>query len=86
MVRGIELSLTRLGTVLAWLMIGLAVLATSVLVLRYGFGVGSIALQDAVIYLNALLVLLGISVTLTRMCESMFGHHVGKIKHVRLSI
>jgi TRAP-type mannitol/chloroaromatic compound transport system permease small subunit len=65
MVRGIELSLRRLGTVLAWLMIGLAVLATSVLVLRYGFGVGSIALQDAVLYLNALLVLLGISVTLT---------------------
>jgi TRAP-type mannitol/chloroaromatic compound transport system permease small subunit len=46
-------------------MLGLAVLATSVLVLRYGFGVGSTALQDTVLYLNALLVLLGISVTLT---------------------
>jgi TRAP-type mannitol/chloroaromatic compound transport system permease small subunit len=44
--------------------LGLAVLATSVLVLRYGFGVGSTALQDTVLYLNALLVLLGISVTL----------------------
>jgi TRAP-type mannitol/chloroaromatic compound transport system permease small subunit len=46
-------------------MLGLAVLASSVLVLRYGFGIGSSALQDAVLYLNALLVLLGISVTLT---------------------
>lgn len=65
MVRVIESSLTRLGVVLAWLMLGLAVLASSVLVLRYGFGVGSSALQDAVLYLNALLVLLGISITLT---------------------
>ena len=65
MVRVIEHSLTRLGAVLAWLMIGLAVLATSVLVLRYGFGVGSVALQDSVLYLNATLIMLGISVTLT---------------------
>lgn len=65
MVRVIESSLTRLGVVLAWLMLGLALLASSVLVLRYGFGVGSSALQDAVLYLNALLVLLGLSVTLT---------------------
>jgi len=64
-VRVIESGLTRLGVVLAWLMLGLAVLASSVLVLRYGFGVGSSALQDAVLYLNALLVLLGLSVTLT---------------------
>jgi TRAP-type mannitol/chloroaromatic compound transport system permease small subunit len=59
-----ESAFTRLGVVLAWLMIGLALLATSVLVLRYGFGIGSVALQDVVVYLNALLVLMGISVTL----------------------
>jgi len=64
-VRVIESGLTRLGVVLSWLMLGLAVLASSVLVLRYGFDIGSTALQDAVLYLNALLVLLGISVTLT---------------------
>jgi TRAP-type mannitol/chloroaromatic compound transport system permease small subunit len=63
--RWIENSINRLGVVLAWLMLGLALLAVSVLVLRYGFGIGSVALQDMVIYLNSLLVLLGISVTLT---------------------
>lgn len=61
----IEQLMSRLGGLLAWLMIGLVVLAVSVLVLRYGFGVGSIALQDMVVYLNSLLVLLGLSVTLT---------------------
>lgn len=53
-----------LGQVLAWGMIVLAVLATGVLVLRYAFGVGSVALQDAVLYVHAVLVLLGLSVTL----------------------
>jgi len=63
--RLIESGLTRLGVLLAWLMLGLAVLASSVLVLRYGFGIGSTRLQESVTYLNALLVLLGISITLT---------------------
>jgi TRAP-type mannitol/chloroaromatic compound transport system permease small subunit len=63
-VNWIEQGISRLGQVLAWLMIGLAVLAVSVLVLRYGFGVGSIVLQELVLYLNSLLVLLGLSVTL----------------------
>jgi len=61
----IERLFRYLGIVLAWLMIGLAVLAVSVLILRYGFGVGSVALQDMVVYLNSLLVLLGVSVALT---------------------
>jgi len=60
----IESGFARLSVVLAWLMIGLAVLATGVLVLRYAFNLGSIALQDAILYLNAFLVMLGISVTL----------------------
>lgn len=64
MIRVIESGLSAIGALLAWLMIALAVLATSVLVLRYGFGIGSVALQDAVIYLNALLVMLGLAVTL----------------------
>lgn len=64
MVRLIERAFDGLAVLLAWLMIGLAVLATSVLVLRYGFGVSTTAVQDAVIYLNAGLVMLGLSVTL----------------------
>ncbi len=64
MVRTIERAFDGLAVLLAWLMIGLAVLATSVLVLRYGFGVSTTAVQDAVIYLNAGLVMLGLSVTL----------------------
>ena len=64
MVRVIERAFDGLASLLAWLMIGLAVLATSVLVLRYGFGISTTAVQDAVIYLNAALVMLGLSVTL----------------------
>ncbi len=64
MVRVIERAFDGLATLLAWLMVGLAVLATSVLVLRYGFGLSTTAVQDAVIYLNAGLVMLGLSVTL----------------------
>lgn len=64
MVRLIERAFDGLAVLLAWLMIGLAVLATSVLVLRYGFGLSTTAVQDAVIYLNAGLVMLGLSVTL----------------------
>lgn len=64
MVRLIERVFEGLATLLAWLMIGLAVLATSVLVLRYGLGISTTAVQDAVIYLNAALVMLGLSVTL----------------------
>lgn len=64
MIRQIEYVMQRLAGVLAWLMLALALLAASVLVLRYGFGVGSTALQELVIYLNAFLVMLGLSVTL----------------------
>lgn len=64
MVRVIERAFEGLATLLAWLMIGLAVLASSVLVLRYGLGFSTTAVQDAVIYLNAGLVMLGLSVTL----------------------
>jgi TRAP-type mannitol/chloroaromatic compound transport system permease small subunit len=60
----IELAMMRLGAGLAWLILGLALLSSAVLVLRYGFGIGSVALQESVLYLNAILVLLGISVTL----------------------
>lgn len=63
-IKRIEQGFAQLGVLLAWLMIALAALAASVLVLRYAFGIGSIAIQDAVIYLNALLVMLGLSVTL----------------------
>ena len=64
MVRVIERAFDGLAILLSWLMIGLAVLATSVLVLRYGLGISTTAVQDAVIYLNAALVMLGLSVTL----------------------
>lgn len=64
MVGVIERAFDGLAILLAWLMIGLAGLATSVLVLRYGFGFSTTAVQDAVIYLNAALVMLGLSVTL----------------------
>lgn len=47
------------GRCLAWLAGAMALLTSAVVLLRYGFGVGSIAAQEAVTYLHATLFMLG---------------------------
>ncbi|MEZ5503019.1 MAG: TRAP transporter small permease subunit [Halioglobus sp.] len=49
----------RCGRVLAWLVLGMALLTTLVVVLRYGFDIGSIATQESVIYMHGSVFLLG---------------------------
>lgn len=53
-----------LGRAVAWLALLLVLLVAMIVVLRYGFQVGSIALQELVMYLNALLFSLGAAYTL----------------------
>jgi TRAP-type mannitol/chloroaromatic compound transport system permease small subunit len=47
------------GRTLAWLTLGMALLTGLIVVLRYGFGIGSIPAQEAVIYMHGSLFLLG---------------------------
>jgi TRAP-type mannitol/chloroaromatic compound transport system permease small subunit len=49
----------RCGRLLAWLALGMALLTTLIVVLRYGFNIGSIAAQESVIYMHGALFLLG---------------------------
>lgn len=54
----------RTGHAIAWLTIGTVLLTFSVVVLRYGFDSGSIAMQETVSYLHAALFMLGAAYTL----------------------
>lgn len=53
-----------LGHIVAWGMLSLIILAALVVILRYGFNVGSVALQEAVLYNHAILFMLGMGYTL----------------------
>lgn len=54
----------NLGHFVAWGMLSLVLLAALVVVLRYGFDYGSIALQEAVLYNHAILFMMGMGYTL----------------------
>jgi len=47
------------GRLLAWLVVAMALLTTVVVVMRYGFNVGSMMGQEAVIYMHGSLFMLG---------------------------
>ena len=53
-----------LGRTVAWLTLAMAVLTFAVVIMRYFLGAGSIALQESVTYLHALVFLLGAGYTL----------------------
>lgn len=52
------------GRYIAWLLVAMVLLQVLVVLLRYGFNVGSIALQESVTYLHAIAFLLGTAYTL----------------------
>ena len=54
----------RIGNAVAWLSIAMVLVTFIVVVLRYGFDTGAIPLQESVVYMHALLFLLGLSYTL----------------------
>lgn len=47
------------GRLLAWLLLCMATLTTLVVVMRYGFSIGSIPTQEAVVYMHGCVFLLG---------------------------
>ena len=52
------------GRVLAWSVLAMALLTSTVVILRYGFATGSIALQEAITYLHGCLFMLGVAYAL----------------------
>ncbi len=52
------------GRILAWLSLAMAALTALIVFLRYGFSIGSIAAQEAVIYMHGTLFMLGAAYTL----------------------
>ncbi len=62
------------GHAVSWLSLALVVLSMLVVVLRYGFDIGSIGLQETVMYLHGALFMLGLGYTLA--CD----------EHVRVDI
>ncbi len=56
----------RSGRALSWLTLVLAAVTCLVVVLRYGFGWGSVAMQESISYLHATVFMLGAAFTLRR--------------------
>ena len=55
----IDIFTERSGRLLAWLVLAMALITTIVVVMRYGFNVGSIMAQEAVTYMHGTLFMLG---------------------------
>jgi len=63
-VRTIDHFTDACGRLLAWLLLAMALLTTTVVVLRYGFNSGTIMGQEAIIYLHGCAFMLGAAYTL----------------------
>ncbi len=61
---GLDLLADLTGRGLAWLTLGMVVLQFSLVVLRYVFGIGSIFMQEAMIYMHATLFMAAAAYTL----------------------
>lgn len=53
----------KTGKAIAWLTLIMVLLSFTVVVLRYGFNIGSIAMQESVLYLHAMVFMLGAAYT-----------------------
>ena len=54
----------RLGHIFAWLTLAMVLVMAVIVVLRYAFQIGSISLQESIIYINALIFTFGVAYTL----------------------
>ncbi len=70
----------RLGQAIAWLTLAMVVVTFLIVVLRYVFNLGWIAMQESVVYMHALVFMLGAAYTLGRQ-----GHVRVDIVYRRLS-
>ena len=60
----IDQTIDRLGNAVSWLALLMVLVMGLIVILRYAFQIGSIALQESVFYLNAMLFSCGASFTL----------------------
>lgn len=60
----IDRAVERIGRLAAWLNLGMVGVTCVVVVLRYAFGTGAIALQESVVYLHAIALSAGLAYTL----------------------
>tara|TARA_R110001592_G_scaffold363402_1_gene688339 strand:- start:45517 stop:46077 length:561 start_codon:yes stop_codon:yes gene_type:complete len=64
--RGIDCFTEWMGRIIAWLTLGMMAITCTVVVMRYFLETGSIALQESVTYMHAVVFLLGAAYTLKR--------------------
>jgi TRAP-type mannitol/chloroaromatic compound transport system permease small subunit len=64
LVAALEAVNEAVGRAVAWLLVALVMVVVLVVALRYGFDIGSIALQEAALYLHAFAFMLGVAYTL----------------------
>ncbi len=62
----IDRGINRIGAAAAWLNLGMVAVTCIVVGLRYAFGAGAIAMQEAVIYMHAMALSAGLAYTLQR--------------------
>ncbi len=67
----------RIGRAVSWLALAMVLLQLVVVVMRYVFGVGSVMMQEAIIYMHASLFMLGAGYTLCHdghvRCDIFYG-------------
>ena len=63
-IRAVDVFTEWLGRAVSWLSLGMVVVTTLVVLMRYGFDLGWIGLQESVVYMHALLFMLGAAYTL----------------------
>ncbi|KMT63706.1 TRAP transporter small permease subunit [Catenovulum maritimum] len=74
-----------LGRIVAWFSVLVVLLTASIVIMRYGFNLGSIALQETVLYLHSAVFLLGAGYTLKHnehvRVDVLYSHFSAEKKH-----
>ncbi len=90
-VRSIDTFTDRCGRLLAWLGLGMALLTALIVIMRYGFNIGSILAQEAVIYMHGSLFLLGAAYAqnMSKLREDLWLKYYSRLtgedtKHVKI--
>ena len=77
-VTGIDAFTAMIGKTISWLTLLVVVLTFTIVVLRYGFNIGSTALQESVLYFHGIVFMLGAAFTLQHnehVRVDIFYHH-----------
>ncbi|WP_448211442.1 TRAP transporter small permease subunit [Colwellia sp. MEBiC06753] len=64
LVQVIDNTVTKMGKLISWLTLFMVLVTFTIVVLRYGFNIGWIAMQESVLYMHGLVFMLGAAYTL----------------------